>query len=315
MIEFFQISGSRIRFFHLVQVILVCFTIGAIHTEAVPASPDLVVTDISGEQYAYPGYPYHVTVTLENRGDQTSGLVSVSISLRPSGDDPGNGTVLGTEPVEPVRTKTPVQVQVTRTVPETLPPGDYSLYVQVKDTSGSDRNQVGNIARLLPAVSVVEKRIPDQRLLNRKIVSLLLKKTNENRRNASVRDLVPDDTLSRIAENYAKTLAETGFLSHTDRSGKGPAERAQEAGYPVTKQIEGGIREGIGENLAYVGTGMVAGIGYVDPTSGEAIADAIMNGWMNSPGHRKNILDPLADRFGVGLVRNEKYYYAVQEFW
>ncbi|MDD1724140.1 MAG: CAP domain-containing protein [Methanospirillum sp.] len=308
------VAGDRMRVYLGIHVLLLCLCISIVHAGAVAAGPDLLVTDIAGEQYAYPGYPYHVTVTLENHGDQASGLASLLLFLENTAN-PGNSTILGTEPVEPVRTGLSLQIPVTLTVPEILSPGDYSLYVRVKGHSGSDLNLTGNIARLLPPVILQEKQLPDQEVLNREIISLILNKTNENRRNAGVPDLVPDDTLSRIAGNYAKNLAETGSLSHIDRSGKDPAERARDAGYPVTKEIEGGIREGIGENLAYVGTGMVAGIGYVDPTSSEAISGAIINGWMKSPGHRKNILDPLADRFGVGLSWNGKYYYAVQEFW
>ena len=60
---------------------------------------------------------------------------------------------------------------------------------------------------------------------------------------------------------------------------------------------------------------MVTGVGYVDPTNGTAIGKALMDGWMKSPGHRKNILDPLADRIGSGVFWNDEYYYAVSEFW
>ena len=53
-----------------------------------------------------------------------------------------------------------------------------------------------------------------------------------------------------------------------------------------------------GENIAY---------GYSSP-------EAVMDGWMNSPGHRANILNAGFGRVGVGVVKSGGRYYWVQNF-
>ena len=48
----------------------------------------------------------------------------------------------------------------------------------------------------------------------------------------------------------------------------------------------------------------------------EALAGDCVRGWENSPGHRKNMLDPDVQDIGVGLARSSRTgrYYAVQDF-
>jgi uncharacterized protein YkwD len=54
----------------------------------------------------------------------------------------------------------------------------------------------------------------------------------------------------------------------------------------------------VGENI---------GMGYINAT-------AVMNGWMNSPGHRQNILNSNYTELGVGLVQGQGGLYWVQVF-
>jgi uncharacterized protein YkwD len=72
--------------------------------------------------------------------------------------------------------------------------------------------------------------------------------------------------LLRVARAYSRRMAEV--FSHTDPEGKSVRERVAGAG----------IRwQALGENLAYTN-------GYVSPVA------AAMRGWMDSPGHKRNIL-------------------------
>ena len=45
-----------------------------------------------------------------------------------------------------------------------------------------------------------------------------------------------------------------------------------------------------------------------------ASADQFHDGWMRSPGHRANILDPVADSVGVAVVEGSVDLYAVEDF-
>jgi uncharacterized protein YkwD len=70
-------------------------------------------------------------------------------------------------------------------------------------------------------------------------------------------------------------MRDRGFFSHTDPDGLSPFDRGDRAGVTV-----------LGENIAY---------GQPDPAS-------VMTAWMNSPGHRANILDCSYTKLGVGVA-------------
>jgi len=70
---------------------------------------------------------------------------------------------------------------------------------------------------------------------------------------------------------------------------------------------------GIGENIGMMPTGNVEGNGYV--ISSNDVANAMMKGWMNSPGHRANILESDYNFIGVGVAYNGyNTYYLTQDF-
>ncbi|MEM8926177.1 MAG: M12 family metallopeptidase [Actinomycetota bacterium] len=83
--------------------------------------------------------------------------------------------------------------------------------------------------------------------------------------------------LNVAADAHSEDMLANDYFSHTDLQGGKPWDRAAAAGY-------GG--RGIGENIA---------LGY------RSAAD-VMNGWMNSPGHRANILNCSYRDLGVGYA-------------
>ena len=116
--------------------------------------------------------------------------------------------------------------------------------------------------------------------------------TNEERRKAGLPLLKLDPGVSEIARKHSEDMVLRGF-SH-DLGGKGPAERAYAAGYPC----------GFGENIYK----------HHRLRSNEAMASALVDGWMESPGHRRNILRPDALKIGVGIVVTNGHVYATQNF-
>lgn len=82
--------------------------------------------------------------------------------------------------------------------------------------------------------------------------------------------------LTSAAQAHSADQATHDTMSHTGSDGSSPWDRARRAGY--TKAI--------GENVA---------AGYRTP-------EAVMDGWMNSPGHRANILNCQARAIGVGVA-------------
>jgi len=60
-------------------------------------------------------------------------------------------------------------------------------------------------------------------------------------------------------------------------------------------------------------TGSVEGMGYVS-NDADSIGNAHVKSWMDSPGHKENILDTGYDVIGVGCAYDGLYYTCTQNF-
>lgn len=97
-----------------------------------------------------------------------------------------------------------------------------------------------------------------------------------------------DSRLDTAARLHAEDMAANDYFSHTSQDGRTPTDRANAQGY------EGGV----GENIA---------MGYPD-------AESVMEGWMNSEGHRANILNCDYEVIGIGVADRDGTLYWVQMF-
>ena len=94
------------------------------------------------------------------------------------------------------------------------------------------------------------------------------------------------------------------YLSHDSPEGKGFSYRYRQGGYVC--EIRVGSFTYIGaENVAlshlYNSMTREDGIAYYNWNSPQEIAQRTVSGWMNSPGHRKNILEPHWRHEGIGV--------------
>ncbi len=105
----------------------------------------------------------------------------------------------------------------------------------------------------------------------------ILNLVNAERAAAGCGALVLNGTLNAVADAHSEDMAANDFFDHTNLRGESPFDRISAAGY--------GYRTA-GENIA---------VGYPD-------AQTVMDGWMNSPGHRRNILDCGYTELGVGYA-------------
>lgn len=136
-------------------------------------------------------------------------------------------------------------------------------------------------------------------------VSLVHRLTNDERAAAGVPPLARDAALDGIAQMHADDMAERGYFSHDTPEGAGPSDRAAASGYACAKAAGAYTMTGIGENIHYAGGSYL----YT-----EGVAAGAVGGWMDSPGHRANILDGGYDRLGVGIAIGGGSAYAVQNF-
>ena len=95
-----------------------------------------------------------------------------------------------------------------------------------------------------------------------------------------------DRELAAVARAHSDDMTQRGYFSHDTPEGLGPSDRIDRAGYSCWK----GTHYGIAENIAIETT-----LGDPDRTAAEAV-----RGWVNSPGHRTNLLGRQYDRTGVG---------------
>ncbi|WP_405623078.1 CAP domain-containing protein [Streptomyces sp. NBC_00076] len=101
--------------------------------------------------------------------------------------------------------------------------------------------------------------------------------TNLERARAGLAPLAADPSLGAAAQAYSADMAARAFYSHTSPEGTQPWDRAAAAG---------STRRSIGENIA----------------CGQRSPAEVVTGWMNSPGHRANILKPGFTHLGVGFA-------------
>lgn len=111
--------------------------------------------------------------------------------------------------------------------------------------------------------------------LNRVIVL-----TNEHRRAAGCADLTWNPALAAAAQRHADDMASNNYFSHNSRNGAKFTARIRNAGYRYRFAAE---------NIA----------------AGQQTPDEVVTGWMESPGHRANILNCRLKEIGIGYGFND----------
>ena len=134
------------------------------------------------------------------------------------------------------------------------------------------------------------------------------------------RPLTLDSELSNIARAHSADMAAYGYFSHDNRSGESPSERALQTGYRCFKDFGSYYQEGVAENIfhgyLYSAYRVRDGVRVdKDYFTVEELARLTVDGWMESPGHRENLLDLAYDREGIGVaVSDDEDVYVTQDF-
>ncbi|GGV90644.1 membrane protein [Streptomyces gelaticus] len=105
--------------------------------------------------------------------------------------------------------------------------------------------------------------------------SAVLALVNQERGKVGCSPLTASASLASLAQDFSEDMAARSFFDHTDPDGRTPWDRASKAG----------VRGLAAENIAH----------------GQADAQAVMDSWMNSDGHRANILNCDYKTLGVGV--------------
>lgn len=137
-------------------------------------------------------------------------------------------------------------------------------------------------------------RLPEQATESFLTKAGTIKWTNEQRTANNLPPLAQNPKLDAAAQAKTQDMLRLQYFGHVSPSGAGAADLAKNAGYQFIA---------IGENLAM----------------GDFKDDqALVLAWMNSPGHRANILNSRYTEIGVAVLResfeNQTTWLAVQEF-
>ncbi len=87
-------------------------------------------------------------------------------------------------------------------------------------------------------------------------------------------------TLADVAYGHAADMAKHNYFEHEDLAGRSPAERVKAVGYREKL---------VGENIAY----------------GPKSAEEVVRGWLDSPGHCENIMDPRFAEMGIAYAAGQ----------
>ena len=87
-------------------------------------------------------------------------------------------------------------------------------------------------------------------------------------------------TLDSVAFGHAVDMARNNYFEHEDLSGRSPADRVRAIGYKEKL---------VGENIAY----------------GPESPEEVVQGWLDSPGHCENIMDPRFAEMGIAVAMGE----------
>lgn len=126
----------------------------------------------------------------------------------------------------------------------------------------------------------------------------MIHRSNAFRSDHRLPPVQPQPALTAAAQQFADYMARTDRYGH-EADGREPVQRAQAQGYDHCM---------VAENIAmqYRSSGF----------SGPELARGFVQGWIDSPGHRENMLSDMATDIGMGLARSPSTgrWYAVQLF-
>jgi len=130
------------------------------------------------------------------------------------------------------------------------------------------------------------------------VAKAIVERTNAFRAEQKRSPVTTNEKLTKTAQEFASFMAKSDKYGHT-ADHRRPAERAKAHEYDYCVVLE---------NIAYAFDSR----GF----SADKLTTEFVTGWENSPGHRRNMLDPDATETGVAVARSEKtgHYYAVQMF-
>jgi uncharacterized YkwD family protein len=145
---------------------------------------------------------------------------------------------------------------------------------------------IKNPAAIMPGQKINIPAPSSTTTLENQVITLV----NQQRASHGLQTLSRNATLAYVARLKSQDMASKNYFSHTSPTYGSPFTMMQYFGIKFTAA---------GENIAM----------------GQPTPQAVMTAWMNSPGHRANILSPAYNQIGVGLAKSSSgVEYWTQDF-
>ncbi len=167
----------------------------------------------------------------------------------------------------------------------TVVPGDSMWKIAVKYETGlseikNANPHINNPDLIYPGQIIT---IPEKDLTVTEFESEVVRIVNEKRAQNGLNELTQDWELSRVARYKSQDMKDNNYFSHISPVYGSPFEMIKNFGISYRTA---------GENIAK---------GRLNPKS-------VVNAWMNSSGHRANILNASFKKIGVGFVEDGRYW-------
>lgn len=166
-----------------------------------------------------------------------------------------------------------------------------NLEENVKETEtpnsniGKEKENNNDKPSTIPSNPTPETNVDSNTAIEKEVVRLV----NIEREKAGLAPLTYSEELSKVARIKSQDMADKNYFSHTSPT----------YGNPFNMMKSFGIKyKTAGENIA----------------KGYSSAKSVVDGWMNSSGHRANILNPSFGKIGVGYVKANGTTYWTQMF-
>ncbi|TKI66856.1 hypothetical protein FC756_14060 [Lysinibacillus mangiferihumi] len=161
----------------------------------------------------------------------------------------------------------------------TAPSKDAQTNQQTNKPTNKPTNQQNNTTTPPPTTSNPTTTTSDVNAFEQEVVKL----TNAERTKAGLKALQTDDKLMAAAREKSQDMQSKKYFSHTSPTFGSPFDRMKALGITY---------KSAGENIA----------------QGQRSPQEVVQAWMDSPGHRANILNANYTHIGVGYVKSGNYW-------
>jgi uncharacterized protein YkwD len=255
-------------------------------TPTIILQPDLIAKTVNSPDTGLVGNFLAIDVVIRNSGTTFSGATDVALYLSPDPHISPGDIYLGLLSIASVAAGSSVTVNGDIEIPATVPAGTYYLGMIIDPANKIRETSEGNNIAFSGAPIRITQTVPGTPV-ELQVESAILKYTNQERVDEGLIPLVEDAVLTSVARAHSLDMKERDFCSHTNPDWLSPFQRMATAGYHYTMAAE---------NIAATSSFTLES----DPD--EVGRYIVQEMWMQSTGHRENILSASYTEIGIGVV-------------